>query len=52
MVFAILMCALISAFLPAHEFLVKAADNKTHRSGDTVNLELYSTHYFFVGRRT
>jgi uncharacterized GH25 family protein len=49
MVLAILMCVLVSALLSAHEFFVKPAVNRVYRSGDTVNLELYSTHYFFVG---
>jgi uncharacterized GH25 family protein len=42
-------CIVIAGGLWAHEFFVIPDAVKDYRSGDTVNLELYSTHYFMTG---
>ncbi|MDR3115502.1 MAG: DUF4198 domain-containing protein [Treponema sp.] len=40
---------LLAAYLPAHEFFVMPQELKDYRTGDTVQLNALSTHYFTVG---
>jgi uncharacterized GH25 family protein len=47
--FVIAACALLGGAAPAHEFFVIPGEVKDYKSGDTVQINALSTHYFTVG---